>query len=1217
MAEYYEQGVTPPTQAEAALSRYARFARNGHELAGAELDELIRTEALRIGESALGGDGGAIGDAELKRQAAAAFTAAGLIDREAALASLARLSVPFEAGASDQAIERAAVERDRSSATATPRRDMNPALAARLGITPNRGLKQDEIAFLLNGQRADGGAIKGKAIQNASIPLSDLFGLEPAVRPTPADIEQILAGRTAAGGAVDGMEVEKAVRRFIAALGVTTKAMTEEQRANIVAGRRADGSELSDREYRNMVEAGKARIGYIDLTFSAPKSLSVAWAFAPTAAERAMLHQAHNDAISQVMNTVEAEIGRARKGKGGRDGFEPGSIGWVTFDHYAARPTVEVVRPDAQGQIVTELHTITGSNGRAPGDMQVHTHVAIFNAVETASGRVGGLDLAQLDGRIKEWGALYQAYLASNLRQHGIEVGLDRTNEMARLTAVPENVILQFSKRTNGGTDAARAYAESQGLVWDELDPERKIGLLKSGVQNPREAKTDDVSDLTAWKAMANKIGYEHRSVLRPDAISAVTDRATRLEAAYHASLPLLGKQFDRRAVLAGADIRVAAAKGLIAAGIEKASDVDDLTRAYRERGIKRRGQDAGLVWGSVPGTQGQQKTAITTTLEEAEERTLIAIASAGGRDRSAALSSGQIAAAVASFPELNFESEHGRAQRAAMQTLGTGGRVALAIGVAGSGKSTLLKPLVKAWEDDGRTVYGIALAWRQSSDLADAGIQKDRTRAVDSFLNALSKEKISLDSSTVVVVDEVGLLGTRQLNQILVAQKKAHFQLVMIGDPKQMQSIEAGPVIALLRQALGEKAVPELGSSVRQNDIEDRETTLMFRNGETAAAIERKFANGTLQIAPGGYRDAISHVAELWKQRKIENADRPGYTMSISAPTNAEAHEISLAIREVRRRMGEIGADKLRISATDGTASRTYQMALAEGDNVRLFKRINATFSDTGRPSNIGQNGSVLKIAQITDDGLMLETPLGKTGFVPWSRLKTEDGRVQLAYGDALTTNTAQGSTVSEHIHAMPSGTSQVTAFGAYVSGSRHREQSFIVTSEGAERSEIADRRPLGDRRPVSQRDILDNMARNLARQPEKESALALIAKASELRRSTIQTVQKTLQPLERREAADELKTQLRERAMTRRVTQQLRSRLPGLSEALRRQGERLNKVTRAGAAMAQRVVTAARKRTAHATSDRDYWKSVADQAKEQVLGEGQTQIKRRIRSN
>jgi hypothetical protein len=140
--------------------------------------------------------------------------------------------------------------------------------------------------------------------------------------------------------------------------------------------------------------------------------------------------------------------------------------------------------------------------------------------------------------------------------------------------------------------------------------------------------------------------------------------------------------------------------------------------------------------------------------------------------------------------------------------------------------------------------------------------------------------------------------------------------------------------------------------------------------------------------------------------------------------------------------------------------------------------------------------------------------------------------------------------------------------------------------------------------------------MARNLARQPEKESALALIAKASELRRGTIHTVQKTLQPLERREAADGLKTQLRERSMIRRVTQQLRSRLPGLSETLRRQGERLNQVTRAGAAMAQRVVTAARRRTSNKTTDRDYWKSVADQAKDPTLSEDQKQTKRRTRS-
>ena len=173
-------------------------------------------------------------------------------------------------------------------------------------------------------------------------------------------------------------------------------------------------------------------------------------------------------------------------------------------------------------------------------------------------------------------------------------------SEMARLSAVPENIVAQFSKRTIGGSKAARAYARSQGLDWDTLTPARKIALLKSGVQNPREAKSDDVSDLAAWRAAATRLGYEHRSVLRPHDIGPLPSREQRLEAAFQAALPLLGKQFDRRAVIDGADARIAAAKGLIAAGIGEASDVDLITRAFRERGVQRRGEDAALIWGRV-----------------------------------------------------------------------------------------------------------------------------------------------------------------------------------------------------------------------------------------------------------------------------------------------------------------------------------------------------------------------------------------------------------------------------------------------------------------------------------------------------------------------------------------------------------------------------------------------------------------------------------------
>jgi hypothetical protein len=1199
MAEYYEQGVTPPTIADAAASRYARLAVDRKFPVDDALDALVKTEAARLAESVLRADGSAVAADDITLRALAAFVGAGLLGREHALASLVRLMGDDNVARLENEIENSKTARDYSSATATPRRDMNPALATRLGINPHRALKQQEVAFLLNGQRADGEDIPKKKKQSATLPMADIFGLPRGQRPTPVQLEQVLAGRRVDGGPVVTADPDHAVKRFLWALGVKGGELKPPARANILAGRMADGSELSDRQYQKIIDTSKTRIGYIDLTFSAPKSLSVAWAFAPTKAERAILHQAHHDAIESVMKTIEVEIGRARLGMAGKKGFEPGSIGWVTFDHYAARPTVEIVRPDEDGLPVTELHTLTGTGGRVPGDMQVHTHVAVFNVVETASGRVGGLDLAQLEGRIHEWGALYQAYLSENLRAHGVEMGLDSRNDMARLVAVPESVVMQFSRRTIGGTEAARAYAESQGLDWDSLDPDRKVGLLKSGVQNPREAKSDDVSDLAAWRKVADRIGYQHRSVLRPDSPRQALSRVERLEMAYQTAMPLLGKQLDRRAVIDGSDARIAAAKGLIVAGIESSDEVDLITHAFRERGIQRRGEDATLVWGLVSENQGRQRVAITTNLDEREEQVLVSTASISSRDRTAAMKLSKIEAAMLAFPEIDFQSEHGKAQRAIIDRLGTGGRIGLAIGVAGSGKSTLLKPLVRAWQDDGRTVHGIALAWRQSNDLADAGIAKPNTRAVAAFLRGVQTGTLRLNRKSVVVVDELGLLGTRQLNDILAIQRKTGFQLVMIGDPKQMQAVEAGPVIDLLRRALGPENVPELGSSVRQKEAEERETALMFRNGQTEEAIIRKEANGTLRIVPGGYREAVAQVADLWRERHEANRERPDFTITVSAPTNAEAHDISVAIRAQRRQAGEIGEDKVTLAATDGEGQRRYGLALAVGDRVRLFRRINATFKETGTTSNIGQNGTVLEITGIQDDGLMMRSAAGKEGFVPWSRLRDDDGRLQLAYGDALTTNTAQGSTVTEHIHAMPSGTRLVTAFGAYTSGSRHREQSFIVTSEGAERAEIIGSRPLGDRREIARYDILQNLTQNLARQPEKESSLRMIERAASLRRGTVQHLQKSLQSFESREIDHKQPEFLSARLKQSKIIRVLEAQLPALAERLHRHVNAISRFVRAGGVLKARIIAARRQRANVGDDANAYWQRVAARAR------------------
>ncbi|HVC51367.1 MAG TPA: relaxase domain-containing protein [Stellaceae bacterium] len=143
--------------------------------------------------------------------------------------------------------------------------------------------------------------------------------------------------------------------------------------------------------------------------------MSLAWAFAPTEAERNAIAPAHRDAVHKTMLLVAETIGQARRGQGGRNGAEPGAIGWISFDHYAARPPLEIARSNPDGTVETELVTV-----KVAGDPQLHTHVAVPNAVLTPSAHVGSLDTLRMHHKIHEWGAIYQAChgLARRRRRH-------------------------------------------------------------------------------------------------------------------------------------------------------------------------------------------------------------------------------------------------------------------------------------------------------------------------------------------------------------------------------------------------------------------------------------------------------------------------------------------------------------------------------------------------------------------------------------------------------------------------------------------------------------------------------------------------------------------------------------------------------------------------------------------------------------------------------
>ena len=203
--------------------------------------------------------------------------------------------------------------------------------------------------------------------------------------------------------------------------------------------------------------------------------------------------------------------------RAGGEGVETGELGWISFQHYTARPAVDIERRDREGRAYTDIREVPLQTA----DPQLHTHVTVFNSVLTDSGRIGAIDLDRLAGRVKELGAVYHANVAARARRLGIETVLDQRTGAARLADIPHSLRDLFSKRTIEAQDAAREFAAEKGIDWDAITAEQKIALLKAGAAETRQAKTETAegleqkSDFAVWREQAAAASYRHRSVLR------------------------------------------------------------------------------------------------------------------------------------------------------------------------------------------------------------------------------------------------------------------------------------------------------------------------------------------------------------------------------------------------------------------------------------------------------------------------------------------------------------------------------------------------------------------------------------------------------------------------------------------------------------------------------------------------------------------------------
>ena len=283
-----------------------------------------------------------------------------------------------------------------------------------------------------------------------------------------------------------------------------------------------------------------------------------------------------------------------------------------------------------------------------------------------------------------------------------------------------------------------------------------------------------------------------------------------------------------------------------------------------------------------------------------------------------------------------------------------------------------------------------------------------------------------------------------------------------------------------------------------------------LFREGRAAEALEMKRADRTAEMVPGGYDGVVSRVAKLYAQRLQATGER-------TDDRRADQHRCTSYQRGGPAAASGHGAhgreDLMTLRATDG--ERNYTMPIARGIGSGCFSPPVQTLAESGAATSAATD-RFWRLSPPTAKALPSNRESGKVGTVEWQALQAK-GRVKLAYGDAMTIHTAQGSTSREHILALPSGSRAIDGKMGYSGGTRHRQVSYLLTNDAAEREDVRKRRPLNDTRDITVNDRWANVARTLAYQPEKDTAVALFDRVDRLRRGSVREFQRVMPDVHR----------------------------------------------------------------------------------------------------
>jgi len=526
------------------------------------------------------------------------------------------------------------------------------------------------------------------------------------------------------------------------------------------------GLDPRDRSVRLRASDRDPKVAALDLTFSAPKSLSVLFAVAPQEISGELV-AIHEEAVRAALSYLEDEAVMVRRGAGGVSVERAAGLIAAAYRHRMSRSL----------------------------DPQLHTHVVAANLARGSDGRYTALHGAPLYRHAKTAGFLYQSHLRALVSER---LGLrfrQVSKGAAELEGVDRRVLEHFSKRRaemlrdaeEGGIGlGSKAAGESAALAtrdrklygiethsWREeirsraaelgLGEQELAALFRDGWERP-------VGDLIRRGRAAERALGEH--LAGPEGLTAKSNT------------------FDERAVLQ--EFAQAAGQG---AGVEE-------VRARAARFAER---------ADVIATALGEMT--TAELVECERR-LIA-AAVGRAGEGAGIVDASVAERAIAAADRPLTSEQATAVR---MSVSGGDGVTVIQALAGTGKTYTAGVLREVYERAGYPVLGVAPTARAARELVEeAGIP---ARTLDRLLIDLEQLGDELPGNCVLIIDEAGMAPTRSSARLLEAAERAGAKVIAIGDAGQLSSVQAGGWLAAVGSELGSFRLTEV---MRQRDPAER----------------------------------------------------------------------------------------------------------------------------------------------------------------------------------------------------------------------------------------------------------------------------------------------------------------------------------------------------------------------------------------------------------